>query len=115
MGLQLLRALPGDRAFLPPSPFGLTAKSAPGWADVASARLDTSVEVPEPHDFTVRRNAVRQPAVDCSRVMHPPCNYIACLTLPASIASPSRVRDDRPSAPFEWDGMAKGYSADFYF
>jgi hypothetical protein len=35
------------------------AGSAPGWADVASARLDTSVEVPGPHDFTVRFGAVR--------------------------------------------------------
>jgi hypothetical protein len=35
------------------------AGSAPGWADFASARLDTSVEVPGPHDFTVRFGAVR--------------------------------------------------------
>ncbi len=80
MGLQLLRALPGDRAFLPPSPCGLTAMSAPGRADVASARLDTSVEVPEPHDLAVRRNAVRQPAADRSRACPP--------------ALPSRVRPD---------------------
>jgi hypothetical protein len=41
-----LRALPGDRAFLPPSP----ARSSPH-------RLDISVEISEPHDFAVRENA----------------------------------------------------------
>jgi hypothetical protein len=41
--------------------------SAPGWADFASARLDTSVGVSGPHDFAVRISAVRQPAVDNSR------------------------------------------------
>ena len=38
-----LRALPGDRAFLPPSP-----------AEVASAQLDASVGASGPHDFAVR-------------------------------------------------------------
>jgi hypothetical protein len=39
----LYRALPGDRAFLPPSPRKKT-----------SAKLDTSVGVSGPHDFAVR-------------------------------------------------------------
>jgi hypothetical protein len=39
----LLRALPGDRAFLPPSP-----------AEIASRRLDASVGASGPHDFAVR-------------------------------------------------------------
>jgi hypothetical protein len=43
----VLRALPGDRAFLPPS----SARS--------SRRLDTSVGVSGPHDFSVRIGIVR--------------------------------------------------------
>jgi len=44
-GLQLYRALPGDRAFLSPSP-----------VKVAFHRLDAGVEASGPHDFAVRRN-----------------------------------------------------------
>ena len=50
----LLRALPGDRAFLPPSPCGLTIHLEPGWAGCISARLDASIGAPGPHDFAVR-------------------------------------------------------------
>ena len=99
MGLQLLRALPGDRAFLPPSPCGLTAMSAPGRADVASARLDTSVEVPEPHDLAVRSirlrqkaspglSAVRQLAADVSRAASPALPSRVVPDAAASTASP---------------------------
>jgi hypothetical protein len=35
------------------------ALSAPGRADIASARLDAGVEASGPHDFTVRISAVR--------------------------------------------------------
>src|SRR5215218_7733247 len=42
--------------------------SAPGRADVASAKLDASVEASGPHDFTVRISAVRLRACDRSRV-----------------------------------------------
>jgi hypothetical protein len=45
------RALPGDRALLPPSP-----------AKVAFRKLDASVEASGPHDFAVRFSAVRQTA-----------------------------------------------------
>jgi hypothetical protein len=44
-----LRTLPGDRAFLPPSPRNAKALS----------RVDVSVETSGPHDFAVRRNVVR--------------------------------------------------------
>ena len=50
----LLRALPGDRAFLPPSPCGLMIHLKPGWAGCISARLDASIGAPGPHDFAVR-------------------------------------------------------------
>jgi hypothetical protein len=69
MVYDLYRALPGDRAFLPPSPAA------------CDCRLSTSVGVPEPHDFTVREGHVR---LTCHpRPSHP---------------RPTR-RDDRPKRP----------------
>src|ERR1700722_20311875 len=44
----LLRALPGDRAFLSPSS-----------AKVAFSKLDDGVEASGPHDFAVRAGAIR--------------------------------------------------------
>ena len=60
-----LRALPGDRALLPPSP-----------ADT-SAKLDASVGASGPHDFAVRVSVAR------------------LASQPASTASRTNVRDDR--------------------
>jgi hypothetical protein len=65
MVLRLIRTLPGDRAFLPPS-----------LAENDFHQLDASVEASGPHDFTVRA---------CAFVKAPP----------ASTASRSNVRDDR--------------------
>ena len=65
-----LRALPGDRAFLPPSP-----------AKVTFRELDTSVGVSGPHDFSVRLSAVRYRRIRVHRI-------------------PSRGRDDRDSPLF---------------
>ena len=48
----LLRALPGDRALLPPSP-----------AKVAFRKLDASVGASGPHDFAVRISTIRQIAL----------------------------------------------------
>ena len=53
-GLRLIRDHPGDRAFLPPSPCGLTMPAKPGWARNISAGLDASVGASGPHDFAVR-------------------------------------------------------------
>ena len=61
------RALPGARAFWPPSP-----------VKVSFHELDTSVEVPGPHVFAVRFNAVRYRRIRVHRI-------------------PSRGRDDRDS------------------
>jgi hypothetical protein len=47
----LFRALPGDRAFLPPSPAG------------KSRRLDASVGAPGPHGFAVRECVIRPRAL----------------------------------------------------
>ncbi len=49
----LYRALPGERAFLPPSP-----------CRNSSARLSASIGAPEPHDFAVR--------FTCTRLSHVP-------------------------------------------
>jgi hypothetical protein len=81
----LLRALPGDRALLPPSPRGYQ-RVGPEGPTSRSARLDASVEASGPHDFAVRLSAVRQRRIRVHRI-------------------PSRVRDDRDT-PLEWDGMA---------
>jgi hypothetical protein len=60
-----LRALPGDRAFLPPSP-----------VKIAFHELDASVGASGPHDFSVRFRTVRYRRFHVHRI-------------------PSRVRDDR--------------------
>src|SRR3954447_17555517 len=72
----LLRALLGDRALLPPSSSG------------KSARLDASVGASGPHDFAVRISTIRPSACDRlrSRFAHDAA---------ASIAAPANVRDDR--------------------
>ena len=49
MVLRLIRALPGDRALLPPSP-----------RETSFAQLSASVGAPGPHDFAVRFSCVRQ-------------------------------------------------------
>jgi hypothetical protein len=73
----LLRALPGDRAFLPPSPVKIT-----------SHRLDASVGASGPHGFAVR--APCHSSFDVAHVHH----------------IPPRVRDDR-EPPLQWDETAR--------
>src|SRR3981189_3175525 len=58
----LLRALPGDRACLPPSQSG-----------VASTKLDASVGASGPHDFAVRNAALSSEA--------PPASTASCPAL----------------------------------
>ena len=72
----LYRALPGDRAFLPPSS-----------ADIAFRRLDTSVGASGPHDFAVRlKRRSSFGTIGVHRI-------------------PPHVRDDRETPPC-WGGMA---------
>jgi hypothetical protein len=70
----LFRALPGDRAFLPPS---LARRVGPVRADIAYRKLDASVGASGPHDFAVRdqrRSSTREkratawPAFTASRL-----------------------------------------------
>ena len=84
---SLFRALPGDRACLPPSPRGYR-RVRPVRADIASATLDASVGASGPHDFAVRE--VASPVKRAARVHR----------------IPPYVRDvaQRPS---EWGGTAR--------
>ena len=77
----LCRALPGDRALLPPSPADMVL-SKPGWADAtpqdltpASGRQDHTIL---PYAAT---SLVRSP-VTAHRSFDPPCDPIARKTLP---------------------------------
>ncbi len=56
-----LRALPGDRALLPPSSADKACLHPVG--PTCLRELDASVEASGPHDFAVRNNIARQHAV----------------------------------------------------
>ena len=56
-----LRALPGDRALLPPSPADTFCLSPVGPTQLRE--LDASIGASGPHDFAVRSSIVRQRAV----------------------------------------------------
>jgi hypothetical protein len=77
---SVCRALPGDRAVLPPSPADMFCLSPVGPTQLRE--LDTSVGVSGPHDFAVRCNISRPRAGDRSQAHHPPCHPIARKTLP---------------------------------
>src|ERR1700738_2312738 len=78
----LCRALPGDRALLPPSPADMVL-SKPGWADATPQNLTPASGR---QDHTILPSAAivsRQRAVDLSREhKNPPCDHLARKTLP---------------------------------
>src|ERR1700681_4938704 len=76
---SLCRALPGDRALLPPSPADMFCLSPVGPTQLR--KLDASVGASGPHDFAVRDNISRPLAVDRSRG-NPPCDPVARKTPP---------------------------------
>jgi len=86
MGYGLLRALPGDRALLPPSPQG---------ARCALQELGISVGMPGPHGLAVRIDVVRPPANSALQLRlrppHPAFN----------------ARDDRETPLFKAAGWPK--------
>jgi hypothetical protein len=101
---DLFRALPGDRAVLPPSSADMFCLSPVGPTQLRE--LDTSVGVSGPHDFAVRSNISRPRAGDRSQ---------ASSTRPAIPShakrcrvhrNPPRVRDDHDT-PLLWGGMRK--------
>jgi hypothetical protein len=63
----LSRALPGDRALLPPS-----------LSRIIPRKLDASVGAPGPHGFAVRDNAARRAAL--SRPPHPTSTFVTTRT-----------------------------------
>ena len=63
-----LRALPGDRACLSPSP---ARRVRPVRADIAIRQLDTSVGASGPHDFAVRKLAHSSVALPASTASRP--------------------------------------------
>jgi hypothetical protein len=67
----LLRALPGDRAFLPPSPAG----------SFASRELDASVGAPGPHGFAVRAACARR--LRAARPPHPTARFVTIASRPS--------------------------------
>src|SRR5579872_7157210 len=91
MGLRLIRDLPGERAFLPPS----SARS-----EASVRELSASVAAPGPHDFNVREepraittSANRRSA--CTR----PVDVARRDDIVAATASRPACRDDRAYAP----------------
>jgi hypothetical protein len=78
----LFRALPGDRAFLPPSPAG----------SFASRELDASVGAPGPHGFTVRNNSTRHSP--SSRPPHPAPTFVTMANAPRAGRDGKRYRFD---------------------
>src|SRR5215212_8035240 len=101
----LLRDLPGDRLDYHRH-LADKALSAPGRADIASAKLDAGIEASGPHDFTVRNNIVRLRARDRSWVGPRPAIPIARrrrrvhrIPCPTSVTIAKR--------PSVWDGMPR--------
>src|SRR6266852_1473484 len=100
----LFRALPGDRALLPPSSADLFCLSPVGPTQLRG--LDASVGASGPHDFAVRSNISRQRAGDRSHVFRPALQSHRTQNAAASTASHPYVRDDRDT-PLLWGGMAR--------
>ena len=98
-----LRALPGDRACLPPSPADMFL-SKPGWADATSANLTPA---------SGRQDHTTSPSASSAVVLHA-ANRSRRAIRPALAShaqhccvhrTPPRVRDDHDT-PLWWGGMA---------
>jgi hypothetical protein len=101
-----LRALPGDRALLPPSLSGLRLCPRPV-GPTNLRELDASIGASGPHDFAVRCNISRPLAVDRSQAFRQPAlQSRRAQNAAASTASAPRVRDDHDT-PLWWGGMAR--------
>jgi hypothetical protein len=94
----LCRALPGDRACLPPSPADMSCLSPVGPTQLRE--LDASIGASGPHDFAVRSNISRQHAGDLSQVFRPALRSHRAQDAAASTASHPNVRDDHDTPLF---------------
>jgi hypothetical protein len=81
----LCRALPGDRALLPPSPADMFCLSPVGPTQLRE--LDASIGASGPHDFAVRCNISRQHTGDLSQVFRPALRSHCAQNAAASTAS----------------------------
>jgi hypothetical protein len=90
---SLCRALPGDRALLPPSPADMFCLSPVGPTQLRE--LDASAGASGPHDFAVRCNISRPLAGDRSQVFRLALRSHRAQNAAASTASRPYVRDDR--------------------
>src|SRR6267142_4328974 len=90
-----LRALPGDRALLPPSPADMFL-SKPGWADLNSASL-TPASGRQDHATSpyATTSLVRTLLIAHRPFANPPCNPVARKTLPRPPHPMPNVCDDR--------------------
>jgi hypothetical protein len=84
-----LRALPGDHAWLPPSP---------ARCGKHLCKLSACIGAPEPHDFAVRQNAAR-PARRAIACELPRPAIVSARDALASIAFRPNVRDDAYAPP----------------
>ena len=78
----LFRALPGERAFLPPS--------SPG--SFASRKLDASVAASGPHDFAVRAACVR--LSQAPRPPHPTARFVTIASRPSHRVRQAKLNTD---------------------
>src|SRR6267378_2984129 len=90
-----LRALPGDRALLPPSPTDMFL-SKPGWADLNSANL-TPASRRQDHTTSpyAATSLVRSLLIAHGPFANPPCDPVARKTLPRPPHPMPNVCDDR--------------------
>src|ERR1700682_5857369 len=94
-----LRALPGDRALLPPSSANMSCLSPVGPTQLRE--LDASVGASGPHYFAVRCNISRPHAVDRSQAFRQPAlQSHRAQNAAASTASHPNVRDDHDTPLF---------------
>src|SRR3954454_10572268 len=101
---DLLRALLGDRALLPPSPADMACLNPVGPTHLR--KLDASVGASGPHDFAVRSNIPRPRAVDRSHVFRLALRSPRAQNAAASTASRPAFRDDHDTPLFR-GGMGK--------
>jgi len=71
MVLQIIRDLPGEPGFLAPVVPSVAAHRCPVGLRATPTKLDTSVGVSGPHDFSVRNNAARPARRHHSRIASP--------------------------------------------
>src|SRR6266478_1124704 len=89
-----LRALPGDRAVLPPSSADMFL-SKPGWADLNSANLTPASGCQDHTTSPYAATSFVRSLLIAHKSFNSPCNPVARKTLPRPPHPMPNVRDDR--------------------